>query len=802
MADNRYICIHGHFYQPPRENAWLEVIEIQDSAHPYHDWNERISAECYAPNTASRILDKVGGVIKNISNNYSRISFNFGPTLLSWMELYDKDTYKAVLDADKESIKNFEGHGSAMAQVFNHMILPLANRRDKETQVIWGIRDFERRFKRKPEGMWLAESAVDTESLEILAEQGILFTVLAPRQAKATRKIGEPEWNSVNDQTVDTRKAYRCNLPSGKSITLFFYDGNIAQGVAFNGLLYDGRQFAERIFKGFNDDDHSPQLVNIATDGETYGHHHKSGDMALAFCLDYIEKNEGVTLTNYGAFMARFAPVHEAQIIENSSWSCVHGVERWRSNCGCNGGKAGYTQTWRKPLRESLDWLRDTLAEIFEHEGSKLFRDPWESRNEYIKVILRRSEETVKRFIKGHAVADVDVNKALRLMELQRHAMLMYTSCGWFFDEISGIETVQVIQYACRAIQLSKQLIDQDLEAEFLTRLEQAPSNVAEYKNGANVYRKLVLPSKTNLTRVGMHYAVSSIFEEEPENLPLFNYKASNEFFVKKEAGEQKLVLGITKVQSLVTRSEKRFSFAVIYLGKHDLIGNLSLDIELDKFASMQFRMVDAFEDGRLGDVISIMQTYFGPEKYSIWSLFKEEKRKILDTIARQGLEDIESSLRRTYNRDYPLVNALSNNDIPIPNAYKTTFEYILNADLLKCFQPERINIKTLERIVGELARWSLKIEDPGKVERIAGESIYKELQRVTTERDNVKRIQRLNRLFPILEKFKLEPNLYLSQNLYFQMSLEHKEGKGTVLSPEWLEQFSVLGDNLGVKVE
>ncbi len=802
MADNRYICIHGHFYQPPRENAWLEVIEIQDSAHPYHDWNERISAECYAPNTASRILDRVGGVIKNISNNYSRISFNFGPTLLSWMELFDKDTYKAVLEADKESIKSFEGHGSAMAQVFNHMILPLANRRDKETQVIWGIRDFERRFKRKPEGMWLAESAVDTESLEILAEQGILFTVLAPRQAKATRKVGETDWNYVNDQTVDTRKAYKCTLPSGKSIVLFFYDGNIAQGVAFNGLLYDGKQFAERLIKGFDEGDSTPQLVNIATDGETYGHHHKQGDMALAFCLDYIEKNPDVTLTNYGAFIARFAPVHEAQIIENSSWSCVHGVERWRENCGCNSGKAGYTQAWRKPLRESLDWLRDALAIIFEREGVKLFRDPWEARNEYIKVILRRSEETVKRFIKGHAVADVDVNKALRLMELQRHAMLMYTSCGWFFDEISGIETVQVIQYACRAIQLSKQLTDQDLEGEFLTKMEQAPSNVTEYKNGALVYRKLVLPSKTNLTRVGMHYAVSSIFEEEPENLPLFNYKATNEFFVKKEAGEQKLVLGITKVQSLVTRSEKRFSFAVIYLGKHDLIGNLSLDFELDKFASMQFRMVDAFEDGRLGDVISFMQTYFGPEKYSIWSLFKEEKRKILDTIARQGLEDIESSLRRTYNRDYPLVNALSNNDIPIPNAYKTTFEYILNADLLKCFQPERINIKTLERIVGELARWSLKIEDPGKVERIAGESIYKELQRVSAERDNVKRIQRLNRLFPILEKFTLEPNLYLSQNLYFRMSLDHKEGKGTVLSPEWIDQFSVLGDNLGIKVE
>ncbi len=800
---NKYICIHGHFYQPPRENAWLEIIEIQDSAHPYHDWNERISAECYAPNTASRILDKTGGVIKNISNNYSRISFNFGPTLLSWMEVYDTMTYKAILDADKESVERFEGHGSAMAQVFNHMILPLANRRDKETQVIWGIRDFERRFKRKPEGMWLAETAVDTESLEVLAEQGIKFTVLAPRQAKAVRSIGKSEWQEVNDQTVDTRKAYRCDLPSGKSIVLFFYDGNVAQGVAFNGLLYDGKGFAERLIDTFEKNE-TPQLVNIATDGETYGHHHKNGDMALASCLDHIEKLDDINLSNYASFIAKFPPVHEAQIIENSSWSCVHGIERWRSNCGCNSGKPGYTQTWRKPLRDALDWLCDELATIFEEEGGKIFHHPWEARNEYINVILKRNEEKVNHFIKDHAVEsdEVNINKALRLMEMQRHAMLMYTSCGWFFDEISGIETVQVIQYACRAIQLSKQLTDRDLDGEFLARLEQAPSNVATYENGAGVYRKMVLPSKTNLSRVGMHYAVSSIFEEEPENLPLFNYKAVNEFFVKKEAGEQKLVLGITKVKSLVTRSEKRFAFAVIYLGKHDLIGNLSLDIETDKFAVMQSKMVDAFEDGRLGDVISIMQTYFGPEKYSIWSLFKEEKRKILDTIANEGMEDIESSLRRAYNRDYPLVNALSNNDIPIPKAYRTTFEYILNADLLKCFQPDRINIKTLERIVGEIDRWSLNIEDPGKVERLAGESIYKELQRVSAERDNVKRIQRLNRLFPILAKFKLEPNLYLSQNLYFKMSLEHKATLNHELHADWLEQFYFLGDNLGVKVE
>lgn len=801
MANNRYICIHGHFYQPPRENAWLEVIEIQDSAHPYHDWNERISAECYGPNAASRILDKVGGVIKKITNNYSRISFNFGPTLLSWMERYDKETYKAIQEADKDSLEMFAGQGSAIAQVYNHMILPLANRRDKETQVFWGIRDFERRFNRKPEGMWLAESAVDTESLEVLAEQGIVFTILAPRQARAVRRIGEEHWSSVNDQTIDTHKAYRCNLPSGKSIVLFFYDGDISQGVAFNGLLFDGKRFAERLMEGFDNNDQGPQLVNIATDGETYGHHHKSGDMALAFCLEHIDQNLDVNLTNYGHFLSMFPPEYEAQINENSSWSCVHGVERWRSNCGCNSGK-GYSQNWRGPLRDALDWLRDTMIEIFETEGKKLFHDPWKTRNEYIRVILERNEESVDKFMEEFAVKGVDVNKALRLLELQRHAMLMYTSCGWFFDELSGIETVQVIQYACRAVQLSKQLTERVLEGEFLNRLEKAPSNLSMYKDGVGVYKKLVLPSKTNLSRVGMHYAVSSIFEDEPENLPLFNYQAINEFLVKKEAGEQKLVIGITRVRSLVTRSEKRFAFAVIYLGKHDVIGNLSLNIELDKFSSMQFRMVDAFEDGRLGDIMTIMQTYFGPEKYSIWYLFKEEKRKILDTIARQGLEDIELSLRRTYNRDYPLVNALSNNDIPIPNAYRTTFEYILNADLIKCFRPDRINIKLLERIAAEVKRWSLKIEDPRTVERLAGDSIYQELQRVNTERDNLKRIQRLNRVFSILAKFDLEPNLHRSQNLYFEMSLENKESKPEELDAAWMEQFTALGDNLGVKVE
>lgn len=803
MSDKpqKFICIHGHFYQPPRENAWLEVIEVQDSAHPYHDWNERIAAECYGPNAASRILDEKR-VIKNIVNNYSKISFNFGPTLLSWMETNDPQTYQAVLEADQQSLKNFSGHGSAIAQVYNHIIMPLANRKDKETQVIWGIRDFIHRFKREPEGMWLAETAVDYETLEILADNNIKFTIFAPRQASAIRKIGADTWSEVSDRTIDTKKSYLCRLPSGKQLTVFFYDGDISQSVAFNGLLYDGRRFADDLISHFNDHD-SPQLVHIATDGETYGHHHKHGEMALAYCIDYIDKNKDVQLTNYAEYAAKFPPTEEARIIENSSWSCVHGIERWRNDCGCNsGGKEGWNQAWRKPLRESLDWLRDEISMLFEREAGKLLKDCWQARNEYISVILKRSDQTIKRFLSNHALADVNATQVLRLMEMQRHAMLMYTSCGWFFDEISGIETTQVLQYACRSIQLTRQISEVDVEQEFLKRLEDAPSNIPALGNGAQVYGKFVTPSKINLQRVGMHYAVSSIFEEEPESLPLFNYAATNEFFLKKEAGEQKLVLGITKVRSLVTHSEKRFAFAVVCIGVHNIIGNISLDMEPDKFASMQYRITHAFDDGRLGDVIGIMQTYFGPDKYTIWQLFKDEKRKILDMIAKSELEELEESLRRTYNRDYPLVNALANNDIPIPNAYRTTFEYILNADLLKCFQSEKINVKALERIVGELEKWNLKIEDLDKVAQLAGTSIFKELKRIGSEGESGKRIQRLNRLFPLLRKFKIDPNLHHSQNLYFEMSLQHNKKLDKNMAAEWSEQFSLLGDNLGVKLE
>ena len=469
---NKYICIHGHFYQPPRENPWLEEIEFQDSAYPYHDWNERITAECYAPNTASRILDAENRII-GITNTYAKISFDFGPTLLSWMERQKPEVYQAILDADRQSIENFSGHGSAIAQAFNHMIMPLANKKDKYTQAIWGIKDFEKRFNRHPEGMWLPETAVDTETLEVLASLGIKFTILSQRQAKKVMKIdGAEDWVDVSGEKVDCTMNYLCRLPSGQSINIFFYNGQISQAVSFEGLLDNGGAFAERLLSTFNNENNHSQLLHIATDGETFGHHHRFGEMALSYCLHLIESGDTAEITNYGEYLAKHTPTHLVEIVEDSSWSCIHGVGRWHDDCGCSTGmNPGWTQTWRKPLRDALDWLRDKVIPVYNTEALKYFQDPWNVRDEYIDVILDRSSKNIEAFFKKHADKELsksEMIRALKLLEMQRNAMLMYTSCGWFFDDISGIETIQLMQYALMTIQYMEDLQGVSLNHEYL----------------------------------------------------------------------------------------------------------------------------------------------------------------------------------------------------------------------------------------------------------------------------------------------------------------------------------------------
>ncbi len=706
----KFICVHGHFYQPPRENAWLEKVEYQDSAAPYHDWNERISRECYGPNGASRILSDERRIV-DIVNNYAKMSFNFGPTLLSWLEMNRPKTYRQIIKADKLSLKYFNGHGSAMAQVYNHIIMPLANRRDKETQVIWGLKDFEERFGRKAEGMWLAETAVDTETLEVLAEQGVKFTVLAPRQAKEYRKFGNSKWHNG----IDPKVPYVCNLPSGKKICLFFYDGERSQAVAFKGLLQDGREFANYLTGGF-DDREGNQLMHIATDGESYGHHHRYGDMALAYCIRYIENNDIARITNYSEYLELNPPEHEAQIHDNSSWSCVHGVERWRTDCGCNsGGNQGWNQKWREPLRKSFDWLRDKLEKIYEDKLGAYHDDVWKLRNDYIDILLHRNRDKVDDFLHKNFgnLSSQEQTHVMRLMEMQRHALLMYTSCAWFFDEISGIETVQVLQYACRAIQLAESESDQELEEEFLKKIGKAQSNLAEYGNGAGVFDRFVKPSMLTLTQIGMQYAVSALFAEDPDDITVFNYTCKSSEFRRIIQGTQRLAMGRTHVRSKVTLSEKKFSFVALYLGQHHLVGKAFENIPEEEYKVFAEKVAEAFQESNLAQVIEVLRMYPEQRSFSFFDMFKDEQIKMLKEILTEGQSLAASSYRKINNRNYNVINVMHNSHLNPPRMLVRNLEMVLNNELRALFENggSRISIPDLKRVVAEFKKWGFSID-------------------------------------------------------------------------------------------
>lgn len=483
-----YVCIHGHFYQPPRENPFTGEVDLQPDVAPWRDWNEKITGECYAPNTAVAIRNGGGETVK-VVNTYERISFDFGPTLLSWLERHAPSTYRAILAADRVSAVRF-GHGSAMAQAYNHLILPLADRADKVTQVRWGITDFEHRFGRRPEGMWLPETAVDLETLAVLAEEGISFTILSPTQAVAVRR-DDGVWVDLEPGAVDFRVPYLVELPDGAAIAVFFYNGPISNEIAFNGLLDDGKVLAKTLVMGLGEDRHGPALSHVATDGETYGHHHRHGELALATALEEIDTDPTVELTNYAVFLARHPATRMVRIAERSSWSCSHGVERWRADCGCATGlHPDWHQDWREPLRRSLDWLRSQLAGHFQILGGRLLRDPGEARDDYVRVLLG---EPAEDFIGRHGMADLsdrEREQALDLLEMQYRAMLMFTSCGWFFDDIAGLEGVYVLRHAGRAIELARRALGIDLEPGFLAILETAPSNHGG--TGRDVYRRQV----------------------------------------------------------------------------------------------------------------------------------------------------------------------------------------------------------------------------------------------------------------------------------------------------------------------
>jgi alpha-amylase/alpha-mannosidase (GH57 family) len=803
-----YVCIHGHFYQPPRENPWLEAIELQDSAYPYHDWNERIQAECYAPNGASRILTPDGRIAK-IVNNYGRISFNFGPTLLSWLKTAAPDTHRAITDGDKQSCEAFGGHGSAMAQAYSHMIMPLANSRDKLTQVIWGIRDFESRFGRAPEGMWLPETAVDLETLRIMAQQGIRFTILSPAQAARVRRITARQWNDVSGGRIDPTMAYRLRLAPNRAIAIFFYDGPISHAVAFEGLLDNGEKFAERLAGAFSDQRAWPELMHIATDGESYGHHHHHGEMALTYALESLQSKDLAQIANYGKYLAEHPPTHEVEIFENTSWSCVHGVERWRSNCGCNSGRAGWNQEWRGPLRAALDALRDKLAERYEQAASGLLKDPWGARNDYIDVLLDRSEQNVCRFLRSHSSRELtkeEASRVLKLLELERHAMLMYTSCGWFFDEISGIETVQVIEYAGRAIQLAKDFWDDDLEGPFLEALSSAKSNLPEHGDGKQIYEKWVKPATVTLEKVAAHWGISSLFRAHENPQQVYCYTVDAEDYRKLEAGRSKLALARIHVSSQITWESACFILCAFHLGDHNLSCGVRACEDRAAYDAMAGKIANVFTSGDIPEIVRALDREFGQTAYSTRSLFRDDQRMVLRHVLEPTLEEAETAFRQVHEHHAALIQFLRDLGVPLPKPMATAAEFALNGMLRREIEMEPLDVDRVHSLM-EQVRIAKVALDTTTLEFAARRALEKLIRQFAADPGNAELLGRIEARIGMVNSLPFPVVLWLPQNIWFDMrrtvfdGFEQRAAAGDKRAAEWVERFRRLGQSLSVQV-
>ncbi len=830
-SPDRYICIHGHFYQPPRENPWLETVETQPTAAPYHDWNDRVTAECYAPNGAARIVNPENEIIR-IMNNYSRISFNFGPTLLSWLESQAPRVYRSILEADHASQKRFGGHGSAMAQAYNHMILPLANRRDKITQILWGIADFQSRFGRAPEGMWLPETAVDSESLELMAEYGLTFVVLAPSQCKRVRpmaageKSTKPEpawpetaWTDTPGDSVTTTRAYRVNLPSGRSIAAFFYNGACSRAIAFEGLLNKGEYFYDRLMGAFDAKTEEPQLVHVATDGESYGHHHRYGDMALAWMLEHVEQTGDARLTNYGEFLEKFPPAWEAEINENTSWSCAHGVERWRSNCGCN-THPGWSQQWRAPLRESLDWLRDRMAAYAQRAALSMGFDLDRARNGYIHVILDRNHhpddedstaiaDFMTEFIPQARTPELQ-QAALKLMELERHALLMYTSCGWFFDEISGIETVQIIAYASRVLQLAAELFGPnaaELEDEFIHRLTEAQSNLPAEANGGEVYRRHILPMKVGLEQVAAHYAISSIFTSYPDDAAIFCYTVRREAYEMYNSGRARLIIGRGFVTSKITEESEMVVFAVLHLGDHNLTAavkrwNTALE---PTYAPLCDALQAAMTRADIAEVIRVIDRQFAEASaggelqpthtYSLTSLFQDEQRRILGLILKSTLNEVEASISAIYQTQASLLHFLSQSELPKPQALLLAANFAVNAGLRHALENDPVDAVQVRALL-EVAE-SDKIElDRQELSYLAGARMKKSMVEMLDHMGSTEHLENALTLARTLALFPFETRIWQAQNIWNEALQKTRSKKQAT---DWMKQFLELGRQLHI---
>ncbi|MDY7012684.1 MAG: DUF3536 domain-containing protein [Cyanobacteriota bacterium] len=667
------IAVHGHFYQPPRENPYLDTIERQPSAYPFHDWNERIDRECYRPNVFARILNDRGEVV-GIVNNFEYMSFNIGPTLMSWLERYDREVYDGIIEADRQSAERLNGCGNAIAQAYNHIILPLANERDRYTQIRWGKADFRSHFGRDPQGMWLAETAVDYATLKALVDEEIKFMILAPSQAERCRAIpnsqeSDPQWYEVGGSQIDPTRPYRCFLDDGRFIDVFFYDGPISRDMGFSEVLGSSDVFVGRLSAAVRGDLRPSQLISVATDGETFGHHKGGTEKCLAYAFTREIPRRGWTVTNFAHYLSLNPPTWEVVLKPVTAWSCSHGVDRWQDDCGCGGGGAWHQQ-WRKPLRETLNWLRDRLADIYEQTGRDFLSDPWLARDEYIQVVRDRSPETLIQFFYRHQNRQLSASEqidALRLLEMQRHSLLMFTSCGWFFEELSRPEGVQILRYAARAIELAGEVTGVQLEAEFRHRLKAAPSNVEAFGDGSAVYDRLVVTATVSFEQVAAHYAISSLFSSYQPQDRVYCYETTQFDYQKQQMGALTLAVGHLRLVSETTRETMEFAFAVLHLGGWDFHCCIQPFTGRLAYSQLKDRLFGTLNQASVAKMMVAMTQIFGDRAFNLENLFAEERHRIIQQLTENSKARLDRLYAQVYRDNYGVLMAFHREELPVP---------------------------------------------------------------------------------------------------------------------------------------
>jgi len=789
----KHVCIHGHFYQPPRENPWIEAIEREESATPYHDWNERINLECYRANTAARLVDDNNRIL-NLKNNFKYFSFNFGPTLIHWLEDHDPWVYRAILDADKESCEAHKGHGNAIAQVYNHVIMPLANQRDKVTQVQWGIRDFEWRFGRRPEGMWLAETAADRSTLLVLAEAGIKFTILSPYQAARWRFKKDTQWRDAGGGSIPTGRAYRYNCGSGKHINIFFYDPALARGVAFERILEHSGRLLEQIDRTNDLRDpgsDEPWLVNVATDGESYGHHFKFGDMAMAAAFHELERDPSSEITNYGSFLASFPVVAEVEIFENTAWSCAHGLGRWSVDCGCHiGGETGWNQKWRAPLRAAVNFVRDKVASHFELEAKKLCKAPWKARDEYIDVVLD-GKEYLESFLQKHLNGPPgaeNVPRFLELLEMQRFSLLMFTSCGWFFDEISQLEATLILKYAARAMQLAGRTGADPIEPGFLEILKRAPGNVPEYADGADVYLKKVRPDIIGKNQVAANYTIQSLARNSNRQFQIYTYGILPHKEEDLGSNPVPCLYGHISVKHDRTLTRQDFLYAVIHFGALDFRSWIKPYTGEDEYACILTALQNCIEDQNTSKMVRVLDEKFGTDYFGLHDVFKDLRSSIALEISRKTIgyyTDLQRSLFHTFK---PLFSSLRQWGIRIPSDLRVSIRRVLSdeaerlvTDVLGHEQesrsPEpvwdstdfyyRAHVAGLNLLLEDARIWDVKLY-LGNIANKLGQALIKSMVELAQTFDPAE-AGRFFRLLSICGVLGEKPEIWKLQTLYFE---------------------------------